>query len=401
MNSPAADVAAEESFDYSAVNKLLSANIMDNVNDVEKKELGSIILTGATGFLGIHILREYLNTCEGTAYCLLRGKGNMSCEQRLKNMLMYYFDDPFDELFGDRIVCVEGDITDKESLKALESIGADTVINCAACVKHFVKDDILDRVNVGGVRNLIDMCSRGGKRLIQISTTSVAGQTTASEAVRLLHENELYFGQRLDNDYVRTKFLAERSVLAARAEGRLDGTVIRVGNLMSRRSDGEFQINFVTNSFMRSLKAYRKLGLFPVELMEAEAEFSPIDTTAQAILRLAASKSGFSVFHAYNDHILKMADVICAMKDYGFEIKITDNETFKAALNEATKDEAMADTVLGLMAYDSGEEALTEIGADNRFTANVLYRLGFKWCITDDTYLLGAVKALDTLGFFD
>ena len=391
-----------ETFDYSEINRILSNNILERVDDVKKTELNGLILTGATGFLGIHILREYLTSCKGTVYCLLRSKDDMSCEKRLKNMLVYYFNDPFDEYFGDRIVCIEGDITDRKSLDAVAKLPADTVINCAACVKHFVKDDILDRVNVGGVKNLIDMCISGGKRLIQISTTSVAGEAVASDAVRLLHENELYFGQRLDNDYVRTKFLAERAVLGARAEDGLRGMVIRVGNLMSRRSDGEFQINFVTNSFMRSLKAYRKLKLFPVDMLEAEAEFSPIDTTAQAILCLASSKSSFSVFHAYNDHILKMADVIYAMRDYGFDIDITDAASFASALGEATKDESMADAVLGLIAYDSGQgEEIVEIGANNRFSANVLYRLGFKWCITDDEYLKNSVKALDTLGFFD
>ena len=386
----------------SGINGLLSLNSMENADNVEKKDLGSIILTGATGFLGIHILHEYLKHYKGTVYCLLRSKGEMSCEKRLQNMLMYYFDDPGTDYFGERIVCIEGDITDRASLLKLKEISADTLINCAACVKHFVKDDILDRVNVGGVNNLIDMCEETGKRLIQISTVSVAGQISAREDPRVIHENELYFGQRLDNDYIRTKFTAERSVLNARAEGRLEGTVIRVGNLMSRHSDGEFQINFVTNSFMRALKAFKKLGVFPVSLLDNEAEFSPIDTTAKAILKLVASKNDFSVFHAFNDHILKMADVIYAMKDYGFAIDIVSPGTFAAALGKAMKDEKMADTVLGLTAYDSSrKEALKDVGADNRFTANVLYRLGFKWCITDDRYLLNAIKALDSLGFFE
>ena len=112
----------------------------------------------------------------------------------------------------------------------------------------------------------------------------MAGEGSAALRNRLIHENELYFGQNLDNDYVRTKFLAERALLEAVSEKRLDGCIIRVGNLMSRHSDGEFQINFITNGFMRSLKAYRKLGMFPVTSMEHPAEFSPIDSTAQAIL---------------------------------------------------------------------------------------------------------------------
>ena len=55
---------------------------------------------------------------------------------------------------------------------------------------------------------------------------------------------------------------AERAVLEAVSSG-LDGKVIRVGNLMSRNSDGEFQINFITNGFLRSPRGYEAVGKFP------------------------------------------------------------------------------------------------------------------------------------------
>ena len=38
--------------------------------------------------------------------------------------------------------------------------------------------------------------------------------------------------------------------------------------------------------------------------------------------------------------------------------------------------------------------------SENQFTAEALYRLGYKWPITDDAYLENAIKALDTLEFF-
>ncbi|MBQ6530496.1 MAG: amino acid adenylation domain-containing protein, partial [Clostridia bacterium] len=389
-------------YDYTEVNTVLKNNIFDRVDEVKPTGLGNIVLTGATGFLGVHVLKAFLDHYSGKVYCLIRRGMHETCEKRMKNMLMYYFESTFDEYFGDRIICIEGDITEKETLEAVKSTDAGTVINCAACVKHFVNDDILDRVNVGGVKNLIDICVESGKKLVQISTTSVAGEGGIEDAERLIHENELYFGQNLDNDYVRTKFLAERAILEARANRGLDGRIMRVGNLMSRLSDGEFQINFVTNGFMRSLRAYKQIGVFPIEALEAPAEFSPIDSTASAILALCASDSEFSVFHVYNDHIINMADVIYAMKDYGFNIEIVDAKTFSKALSEATKDEKMADAVLGLVAYDTNNEnAAIAIGSDNRFTKNVLYRLGYKWPITDNKYLANAIEALDTLNFFD
>lgn len=40
------------------------------------------------------------------------------------------------------------------------------------------------------------------------------------------------------------------------------------------------------------------------------------------------------------------------------------------------------------------------VSTDNRFTANVLYRLGFSWPFVDDDYLDRVIISLDTLNFF-
>ena len=58
--------------------------------------------------------------------------------------------------------------------------------------------------------------------------------------------------------------------------------------------------------------------------------------------------------------------------------------------------------MLGLVAYDAeDEDARVLIGQENRFTVNVLYRLGYRWPITDGRYLVNAISALDTMNFFD
>ena len=393
-----------QDYNYSAVNALLEKNSADRMDKIQKGEPGNVLLTGATGFLGIHVLRELLKSGAGKIYCVVRKGKYASSEKRLMNMLMYYFDDTFTEEFEKRILCIDGDITDKELIMSLKDHDFTTVINCAACVKHFVSDDTLDRINVEGVKNIVAMCSRSGKRLVQISTTSVAGEGNALTVPfsKQMHENELYFGQIIENDYIRTKFLAERAVLEACAEEKLDAKIIRVGNLMSRKSDGGFQINFVTNGFMRALNAYRVLGQFPMGAMHEPAEFSPIDSTAEAIITLAFSQNDFTVFHAYNNHRIFMSDVIYAMNAYGFDVRIVPDVTFEQTLQEAAAQENKSDAVLGLIAYASDDENQRyELMADNRFTVECLYRLGYKWPITDDQYLENAMRALDTLGFFD
>ena len=390
-------------YNYNRIQNVISANTEENADRITKEKLGDIMVTGATGFLGIHVLKAFLDNYDGKVYCLVRKGKYESPEKRMMNMLMYYFDDPYKELFESRIICVDGDITSKEQVTGFSEYKFSTIINCAACVKHFAADDVLERINVQGVENLIDFCKNNGRRLIQISTVSVAGE--GSDGVppmsRVFCENDLYIGQNITNEYIRTKFLAERAVLEAVSEG-LDGKVVRVGNLMSRNFDGEFQINFITNGFLRSLRGYAAVGKFPMGGMHEVAEFSPIDSTALAVLRLAQTDRRFTVFHACNSHHIYMADLIYAMRSYGFRIDIVRDEEFEAAVKEFAKTGQDSDAVSGLIAYTShNENEIYTIDYSNRFTAQVLYRLDYKWPVTDDRYLENAIAALDRLTFFD
>ena len=390
-------------YNYNRIQSVISGNVEENAGQVTKEQLGDIMLTGATGFLGIHILKAYLDNYDGKVYCLVRKGKYESMEKRMMHMLMYYFDNPCEELFKDRIICVDGDITSKEQVEKFSDYKFHTLINCAACVKHFAAGDVLEKINVQGVENLIEFCKNNGRRLIQISTVSVAGEGTDGNPPmsRVFCENDLYIGQNITNEYIRTKFLAERAVLEA-VSGGLDGKVIRVGNLMSRNSDGEFQINFITNGFLRSLRGYQAIGKFPIGGMHEVTEFSPIDSTALAVLRLVQTDRRFTVFHACNSHHIYMADLIYAMRNHGFKIDIVEDEEFEEAVKEFAKDGKDSDVVSGLIAYTShNENEIYTLDYSNRFTAQVLYRLDYKWPVTDDRYLESAIEALDRLAFFD
>ena len=171
---------------------------------------------------------------------------------------------------------------------------------------------------------------------------------------------------------------------------------------MSRDSDGEFQINFITNGFLRSLRGYKAVGKFPMGSMHEIAEFSPIDSTALAVLKLVQTDRRFTVFHACNSHQIYMADLIYAMRNYGFKIDIVKDEEFEEAVKEFAKNSKDSDAVSGLIAYTShNENEIYTMEYSNRFTAQVLYRLDYKWPVTDDRYLESAIEALDRLAFFD
>ena len=385
--------------------KALQFNTPQYVDEVEYTDIGDVLLTGATGFLGVHVLTETIRHTKSKVYCLVRRGNAASVEQRLKRMLVYYFSDPMDEIFGKRIIPIEGDITDTDIIASLEKYNFRTVINCAACVKHFTNDDTLEKINVQGVENLVAFCIKTSRRLVQVSTVSIAGVNINGKFPRekKLYENELFFGQDLSNKYIDTKFRAEKAVLEAVANDGLDGKIIRVGNLMSRYSDGEFQINSITNGFMRTLRGYAVIGKFPISQMDEIVEFSPIDYTAAAVMCLGGTNSKFTVYQACNGHKVEMGDVIEVLNSCGIKIEVVRDDEFAAAMNEALKDDKKNMLISGLISYMSSdsEQSGEYIGYDNSFTTKALYRLGFKWPITNEKYLENAFEALDTLGYFD
>jgi len=385
-------------YDYGAIHRLLAENTLDSFRKSDTRPLGNMLLTGATGFLGAHVLHEYIGCYSGVAYCLVRGANG---EKRLMNILHYYFSDTFESLFGSRIVVIRGDVTDSDAFAALSDAPIDTVINCAANVKHFSAGTDIHDINVGGVRNAIAFARAKGCRLVQISTVSVGGMAVPG-TTPTLDETMLYFGQDLSNQYVSSKFIAERLVLEACLNG-LDGKIIRVGNLMARNSDGEFQINFNTNNFLNRLKAYASLGLMTYAQAAAATELAPIDCTANAILRLSSTPTACRIFHAYNDHELFFSDIVEQMNELGLDIALCEEDTFAKAFSAAEANPNRMDILRPLIAYkNSGtDRTLMPVKTTNRYTSQVLLRMGFHWPISSQTYIRQFLLMVQELGIFD
>ena len=395
----------EEKPELEAVSEMdvLAHNRNDYVDEIGSKPLGNVLLTGATGFLGVHVLCDLIEHTDEKVYCLVR-RGRLSARQKLASVLYYYFDRNFAEEFDRRIFAVEGDIEDTAALEDTLKLDYHTVINCAACVKHFADFEFLKRVNLGGVENLTRLCLKKGARLIQISTVSVGGDALGGlQNGQMLREDRLELGQEVQsNAYVYTKYLAEKHVLKAIEKEGLDGKIIRVGNLSSRVRDGEFQMNFRTNAFMNSLRAYAVLGCYPNSAMSETEEISNIDETARAVVLLSGTDRAFTVFHAYNVHRVVMGDIIYAMNVCGIPVAGVSGDEYSRRLREGLAREDINSYLSTLVGYDlDDDEVREEIPADNQFTVNALYRLGMRWTITDLPVLEKMIEALKTLGFFD
>lgn len=395
---------SESNYDYTKINDLLKKNNLQYlINGKIDESLGNVLLTGATGFLGIHVLRELLENEIGDIYCFIRSNKVLNSEDRLKSLLFYYFSNEFEDLFRNRLHIIEGDITNFEDFEKLIPEKINTIINCAANVKHFSSGTDIEDINLGGVVNGLKFAKMKNAKYVQVSTYSIAGESIDNyPPVDVnLTENDLFIGQTVDNQYLNSKFLAERAVLEAAIRDDLNVKIMRVGNLMARSSDSEFQINFESNGFINRLKAFITIGKIPYSMLMNNIEFSPIDITAKAIVELSKTPKECTVFHPYDYHSISFGDMIDIIKPLDFNIEPVEDEDYQKALDGALSDKTKQEGISGLItSIGSGKVKKVWVPVDNSYTVQVLYRLGVKWPFVSEEYLYNFVKYLDDLDFF-
>ncbi|MBQ0002114.1 MAG: amino acid adenylation domain-containing protein [Treponema sp.] len=398
-----------QEYDYTEINSLLCKNTLEAFRNGKAQEINDVLLTGATGFLGIHVLNELIKTSPGKIFCFIRNKNGITGENRLKEYLRYYFNNDFNALFGKRIFVIEGDTTDPEDLNTFSPEDKITVINCAANVSHFAKDDSIWKANVNSVQNLIAWCLEHDSRLVHVSTGSVSGSSKNGIPGKdfTLDEHILYGGQIVeDNQYVHSKFMAEREIYEAILKKNLNAKVIRVCNLAPRYSDGKVQINFKTNNFLCTLKAFKVLEKISYSLMNELCDLSPIEYVAGGIIKLAHTPCDCICFILANEYMPKMGRVLLSLSDSDKKMELVEDEEFSVALKEALNNPEKSDAMRPLLAYSTSknEKNIQTYGfevIDASYTQQILYRLGFNWPMTDSSYLGRLLKELNDNKFFE
>ena len=359
--------------------------------EIKSHQDEAVLVTGATGFLGAHIVYELINDGYDEVYCLVR-----TDKFRIYETLTYYFGKNWMNDKYDKIFPIQGDISESElglSKREYLELAAkiEKVFHCAADVRHYMNEEDATRANVGGTQNVIKFCREAGAYLGSVSTLSVGGERICRQYEQhYLGRREVVFDESCfdigqnwrDNVYVRSKFYAEYEVKKACDEG-LKAKILRVGRLVGRANDGKFQSNRETNYFYNVIAGGLKLGAIPEEVCDMTIDLTQIDKCARAAVLIMNGESG--VAHLSNPNTVKIEEVFetLAHRDEArvgnSKMKILQTTDFKDAVVGDSSVEIMQSASLLNSSLNIGDPNVIRVKIVGNETNKKLEKLGFKW----------------------
>jgi dihydroflavonol-4-reductase len=264
------------------------------------------LVTGANGLIGSHIIRRYLNAGRKVA-ALRRADSDLSLINDIK----------------DRITWLEGDILDipalEEAVQSVLGLGTVDVIHVAAMISYSPKDrDRMDKVNVEGTANVVNICqAKGVRKLGYVSSVAAVGRPTVKgdgdNAPIVIDEEQRWEESPNNSFYGQTKYRAELEVWRGIAEG-LDAVMVNPSLVLgegdwTRSSTQLFKYAFDEKPFypagIVNLVDVRDVAEVVFQLMQS-------DVTAQRFILSATSLS-------YKEFLDKLADAL-GKKRPGFRV---------------------------------------------------------------------------------
>ncbi|WP_193014010.1 non-ribosomal peptide synthetase [Staphylococcus equorum] len=355
-----------------------------------------ILLTGATGYLGIHILKDLLERKDLIIHVLVRNNKKISGESKLNNNWSYYFNSQLKTEDLNRIHFVEGDIESKylgfsNSNYDYLVNNIDIIINAAANVNHFATEESSYNTNVKSIHNLISFAKDKKKKEIHhMSTISVASGSVEDKNSITFSEYDVDISQKPNNIYIDGKIEAEKLLIAYREEG-IETNIYRLGNLQCDSRTGIFQKNEENNAFYSVIKSFKMFQKFP-RLEDDDLEFTHVDQAAQACNKLILNDQlSNEIHHIYNNKRLSLQKLM--------EVYNANNYYIEAVYWDAFLDHLMECIDLGVMSDEVNAFLLHTGILDNTLfnkvhfeildykTNFILEKLNFQWEPTSENTL--------------
>ncbi len=242
----------------------------------------TVLLTGATGFLGTEIAARLIRKPELKLYALVRAADEAEAAHRLRNIWRSYKD--LCGQIGARVIPVPGDFTEPElglcgKFRQALSDAVTLVIHSGAQINFLKSWDEFYNVNTAGTEKMLSFASgiRTLRRFVQISTAYVAGQKSG-----IVMEEEPP-AESFSTFYEQSKAEAETLV---RASG-LPYSICRPGMIVGDSKTGRV-MNFNTIYYVLKQMLLGKMQVFPI-CPDTKLNLVPVDYVADAVEKVCFS----------------------------------------------------------------------------------------------------------------
>ena len=241
-----------------------------------------ILLTGATGFVGAHLLNELINTTDAEVFCLVRTSSiGRSAYVRLQQTRAEQAIEP--STFNKRVTVLNGNLERARFGLSKNEYGRlaseiDTVFHLGAKLNYLAPFSSLKTANVVGVRRILQFCTDSQlKSLHHMSTSGVYMSLDAVEHGYLTRDVPLSQYSRHPIGYFRSKWTAELEVQAAQRAG-LPAIIYRPSFVGGTLDNGTLPESDLTRQY---LVACLEVGAMPN--LDFQVDLVPVDILAKAV----------------------------------------------------------------------------------------------------------------------
>lgn len=301
------------------ISKFLSARTKIQPNAVVHDTPQSVLITGASGFLGRFLCLEWLRRFSGTTRrvtCLVRANSDDAARTRLRSAfstspeLLAEFDS-----FSDNLEVLAGDLAEPrlgldETMWESLARGITHILHAGAMVNHALAYRELFAPNVAGTAEVLRLALTGPMKPITFMS-SIATALLSREADPLdesvdIREAlpEVRATGGIVNGYAATKWASEVLLRDAHSQYALPVTVFRASMILAH-SYHPGQIN-VPDTYTRLLFSLMRTGIVPPSFYMTDGENAhydglPVDIVSHAIATLMHNgTSGYQTYHLVN-----------------------------------------------------------------------------------------------------
>ncbi len=289
-----------------------------------------VFLTGATGFLGAHLLRELIDRTDGRIHALVRASDEANAHARLAEAQRRY--GIHRVLSKDRVRPILGDLTKpglgmRQSDWEREADGADVIHHCGAEVNFLYPYEKLRAANVYGTQEVLRLAARRAIPVHHVSTISVVHGMGAAGVRQVTEDTPLDNVELLGMGYWESKWVAEEVVRGAADTGL--PVVIHRPHEISGHTNG-----FVWGSGVALCELFRvitELELAPD--LDLTLNLVPVDYAAGSIVHLGLNQpANGQTYHLVNPRAALLGDMVDRLRVHGHRIRTVDYKSWIEAM---------------------------------------------------------------------